>query len=72
MSLLDCFYTSLLYLLFMTDIVDIKVSKKVADLLYTYCKFTNAKMLDVANSVFEDKFRGFKEKVLELSNFKVR
>ena len=55
----------------MTDFVNIKVSKKVADLLFVYCKLNSIKMVDFVNNVFDEKFKDFKEKVKALNNFKV-
>ena len=55
----------------MSKTFNIKVSKEVADLICVYCKLNHVKMVDFCNSVFEEKFKGFKEKVKELSDFKV-
>ena len=55
----------------MKKFINIKVNKEIADMLHIYCKLNNVKMLDFANKIFEEKFKGFKEQIKELNKFKV-
>ena len=55
----------------MKNLVNIKVSKEIADLLCIYCKLNNAVMSEFVSEIFENKFRGFKEQVKALNDFKV-
>jgi hypothetical protein len=55
----------------MEKLTRIKVSKEVANSIFVYCKMNNLQMSDFVSKILGEKFKDFKNKVKELSDFKV-
>ncbi len=53
------------------NLTDIKINKKVADLVFVYCKLNDVCMSDFVENILAEKFRKFKSRLTPLYDFTV-